>query len=866
MKLRARRALSLAQATAVRAEDLVVKHGVFRSCTTVRSGAATFAGPGGLLKGFVIGELGSKRRLRFATMLDMSFSSVVRTNDLARVYRISPAWAARTLKTVAYCLLSCLAALLRFMIAAFELYVPPTVFVSSLVFDETSEKLALPLHPKLRPEQVASSWHVLVSSSLYSFGWMDASGRPASYFMEALRPVVPLLGTSAEVIYDGLFCIPTIETYEKFEARLGELSAWDIRHFDRDGASSNEKLLARRAAALPATTLVSDFTCGNHRNSLCESAVLATHFLTLISSMWSASLLMRQGGYFMRLIDAVSSAVRSHLIISRAPPPDEATAYGKELMDLAVENYRRSISCNKKGRARDGVEAAEVHDHHRGLQEYIRAWQDLLLVLTDLLAPGLVHNCLSWDCCNGFQESVTVARVRDSITNVILRALPPIPIKAKWTKTGPCTVFFMLGMSVGKILRWVWEVGLSSLKQRLVVSGEDQCYLEDVNWHVVASSRAQKGRKLLSNPDTGTLLVIMVLLMEPSRWLTSWFMGKSSSVSRAKANALIEPPLMEFVDWLRSPITKVLQYYSSLLMGTAHRLKLLWVRAGYKSFEDWAADPANSTWLAILRQAVTVAAGSVYHRFWVLGMRWPFRLAMIADPRLPDARRREIAEVFFKTPTNILDEYFGARFRSRIHNIEDLFSPTVQTVITRWAWSVRMSVAPVEFTHGRNRRRSYRSNTWSTFVSQYVRSEFLISHAARQSERCVPLRGMKRQLALEDLSQPPRPKRTRSKTPFDLFRLDWYQQEKDLGRRVHLCNSGTWDRIASAWNALPEERRASYCEQADNATFLVVEIKMCKGTTPASIWRFGFLPGSPHRKSSWSFRRSQARAHWGPCR
>ena len=73
----------------------------------------------------------------------------------------------------------------------------------------------------------------------------------------------------------------------------------------------------------------------------------------------------------------------------------------------------------------------------------------------------------------------------------------------------------------------------------------------------------------------------------------------------------------------------------------------------------------------------------MYHRFWVLGMRWPFRLAMIADPRLPDARRREIAEVFFKTPTNILDEYFGARFRSRIHNIEHLFSPTVQMVITR---------------------------------------------------------------------------------------------------------------------------------------------------------------------------------------
>ena len=200
--LQTQRAKDAAATATSQAVTAVNRHGVFCKSGQLYAARQTLCRAGGVMRGIVIryktAERG-RRAITFSNMLDMGFGSLLRTNDLSRQYRISKPWVGAVLSCVAQALLTTL----HFMLAALaQLFAekPPTVFVSSIAFDETTERLKLPLNPELLAEQQQSSWHVLVSTSLVSFAWVSDTGQAQSFFMECLRPVVPLLGTCSKTL------------------------------------------------------------------------------------------------------------------------------------------------------------------------------------------------------------------------------------------------------------------------------------------------------------------------------------------------------------------------------------------------------------------------------------------------------------------------------------------------------------------------------------------------------------------------------------------------------------------------------------------------------------------------------------------
>jgi hypothetical protein len=74
------------------------------------------------------------------------------------------------------------------------------------------------------------------------------------------------------------------------ESELFGLAEVGVAHHDRDGASSNNRLLAKRLSDLPSNVLGSDTKCGNHRTHLGDVAISHANGLKTTSSLYSLAL------------------------------------------------------------------------------------------------------------------------------------------------------------------------------------------------------------------------------------------------------------------------------------------------------------------------------------------------------------------------------------------------------------------------------------------------------------------------------------------------------------------------------------------------------------------------------------------------
>lgn len=110
--------------------------------------------------------------------------------------------------------------------------------VSSTAFDETTERLRLFITGNRR-----LTWHILVVDQHFVFEAVDATGRTSSFWLHCIRPPTPLVHTTAEALYAGMFTLPTARPYAECELHASRPLDIFARHFDRDGASANDKLL-----------------------------------------------------------------------------------------------------------------------------------------------------------------------------------------------------------------------------------------------------------------------------------------------------------------------------------------------------------------------------------------------------------------------------------------------------------------------------------------------------------------------------------------------------------------------------------------------------------------------------------------------
>lgn len=403
--------------------------------------------------------------------------------------------------------------------------------------------------------------------------------------------------------------------------------------------------------------------------------------------------------------------------------------------DFVLRNMRSIMSFRKRSRVQEDSDDEQAQGsfhkrHDESMRIWRSAWEDFTSVFNGPLWGPIRHHCADASCCSGHDAKETKRRMSHAVTHLQLRAMPSVPQKATWTKTLPCVVWFVLAMACSQLLQSLWPVAFGQMSVNVAVVAAqfvaadftDPAQVEQIHWQVVQGSRAKAGLMMVKDPATPVRLLILGLVVEVTMSLTRWFMHRAAPSTRFRPSQRA-CALVDFVNLVASPVTKALQALSAMLSGQAQRLRLLWMRNGGASWEEWCSShPAE---LRELRHVVTLAASWIHRRFWHGGMSWPWRLALFVDERLTLEVRRSFAEQFMAMPPDALDEHCSRRLRARLSSVEDFFAPEMQIALRRWAWSVRLSIAPVEWTHGRNRRRTDHSMTWAGFVAQYLNQDLV---------------------------------------------------------------------------------------------------------------------------------------------
>ena len=362
------------------------------------------------------------------------------------------------------------------------------------------------------------------------------------------------------------------------------------------------------------------------------------------------------------------------------------------------------------------------------------------------------------------------------------RTLPGVPESGKWTKTGPCADYFKTTTCAIPLLPAVWHLAFGAFvkaesnekTEALVV---EESWLESVAWREATSKRVKRCGTFFLDAASPALLFIIGIVHEPIRYLTGYFLNAASLARRTNFS---NPELCTFANPERSPITQVLQYFSELLSGRGLRLRLLVHLCKMGNFHAWAAAFPNL--LAALRRGVSVAASWIYRRIWIEGMCFPWRLVGCADNFLTADAQLAIFKEFLLFPLDRLDPHFSRKFRrfiearaegERVHESIINTALWLRRFLLRWSWSVRMTMAMVEFMHGRNRRRCCNGTSWPTFLSDYLLDE--------SGLRFPSASGIRKVETIVKRNDKPKEPRVRKKIGTDVFREEYHATQKAAG-------------------------------------------------------------------------------------
>ena len=766
-------------------------------------------------------------------MLRMSYEDqTLSRRGAAGIYGLSPQWLG-TLQTVVAD--GFMASQRAFLLALKTLFASrrPSIFVIGLSADETRQKVDLKFQEDQdqAPAARRSAWSILVSSSNVAFSFDDDGGN--SKLIELVRPPVPLIATNAEGIADGLWYVKQVEEFLTLERAGAEFGGVSIRHFDFDNCSANDRLFGYNWDKSK-FALQSKKSCGNHDNNLVEQSVIAAVNADVIKFLFTFACFIGMSGHFLRLVQATEPYVRQRMVPPvRGQPPDDPREHQfvDEFVDYFLNNhnsYRSSLNGENDARGFDTDDEEDAGMDWNAHVDYserkqaprhrarLKALQDYMDFFKGSIMGGRLgpHYCKDEHCCSGYDREVTNKRAAAIIVALFFATMMQKPEKAKWTKLGPA-VDWMLGVSLlaGNILRQLFPFAFGKLLVTVQqhAAGEDQAFTSSYRWHAVAGSRAGACRRHLQDQLTTEYLLIEAICIEGIRFLTSWFLMRSSLSRRYVARHKGSPPP---ICWLTrgtlSPIVRVLEHLSALMAGTSSRLKLIWARR-YDSFSAWAA--AEPRLLSALRRGCASASAWVYQRHWLSVMRPPFVWAGIVDTRRTLAERQGLADRLRNAAESDLDAPFSAKLRKCVEKSGmDLMHKFWQNVLVLWCWIIMTSIAPDERKHGRNKHRGHDHDSWTTFVSKYVRNESRI-HLLRDVS-CL------RALRMIADGPPParkaakRPKRAKRATAIQIFRKDYIVQQLRLGRRVRPISVKFWTEVKMQWCAISTELRECYVAKA----------------------------------------------------
>ena len=314
---------------------------------------------------------------------------------------------------------------------------PPLFTMARIAYDETGEKLTLPL-------QGSSVWQVMVARIELIVGWRGEQGNQVVKF-SAILPNMLVVSPNAANIYHSLHFHSQLAPVHAALRLLYSSSSWAIEVHETDGAYACDRLMAHLLSTRSASSLLDcHFRCRLHGTQLIEASILAVLPGKLLSRLYSLTLFVRTSGYFARMGMEVPRLIDHALLVrqiaAHGEPPVEAREFAHEVADFMASHHKRferiSDYTNRQDEVdRDSESDCDEHDweslrdnprlalaiHNVGLRQYVQSLLDLLSACNGKWwEQDVVHFCRGPDCCPpSGPEDQRSARARTAMRIVV---------------------------------------------------------------------------------------------------------------------------------------------------------------------------------------------------------------------------------------------------------------------------------------------------------------------------------------------------------------------------------------------------------------------------------------------------------------
>jgi hypothetical protein len=231
-----------------------------------------------------------------------------------------------------------------------------------------------------------------------------------------------------------------------------------------DGASGNDKFHAgtkmlEDRRPIDEQAILEMLHCQNHAHHLITVAMVHHAGCDLLNRMYASSGFLSKDGHWVRLLHAVSKAVKDNLNISYEPPLSGSSEHASRVCEYLqrVEMYTVDVdddgsSSNRRGEVlRNAVLAFKA--------VFNGAWW----------GTAWTHHCRrDGQCCPGSSDRERAENALESATKAIkallLRKRPSRASANKWNKLLPSFDFYLIGMAAHRILALLVVTAMCPLK------------------------------------------------------------------------------------------------------------------------------------------------------------------------------------------------------------------------------------------------------------------------------------------------------------------------------------------------------------------------------------------------------------------
>jgi hypothetical protein len=275
---------------------------------------------------------------------------------------------------------------------------------------------------------------------------------------------------------------------------------------------------------------------------------------------------------------------------------------------------------------------------------------------------------------------------------------------------------------------------------------------------------------------------VLQSVMEPLRWAHAVYQEYSHKpIDYSKPS-----PLLDLLHPQFSCIYQILQYYAALLTAPEGRLRLIWGRLGFNSFNEWLqTNPEQAHYTKDLIYLIIAGLeGRIVEQLECLDTL----IFQLGDARIEKKIRTQLA-CKLKHKNICCVPWGAARYMREDNDLtaDDMTEPEFSTEMCFVSYEIKVSMAFVEWLHAFNKRNTDASMSYANFSSNFINHEvWKRKHDADKKEKAPEnLTTDESELLLQAYrATDEHIASKKSQSPFEIFRFRYQAEQKMVGRTL----------------------------------------------------------------------------------